>query len=371
MTSNDTLPADRRNAIGALRLLLASFVIFSHAHLLGGFAPEWLAGWSGGQVGAGMIGVQCFFALSGWLVTTSWRRDPSLPRFLWHRFLRLAPALWVCLAVTAFIYTPVVWLTTAEPTLMFPHLVSSAMGYFWHNLVLPRSQIAVGSLPSYIPWAGDWNGSLWSLFYEGACYLMIAGMGLASLLTRNRTVGTALIGLLLGLHVVWATFHPSWLPGIVGRLYDTPGKLLTLHFLAGSVWAAWPEFTASALRRPYLAAVAAVALAASWHGGFHAWLSPLVLPPALLWLGMHGALVDFERTVGGDYSYGLYIYGYPSQQLLAHFGVHRLGFYPYLLAGFALTLALAIGSWRFVEKPAMSLRSAFWPRRPAQVPSRV
>jgi len=360
--------SDRRNAIGALRLLLAGLVIFSHAHMLGGFAPEWLIGWSGGALNAGIVAVQCFFVLSGWLVATSWRRQPSLGHYLWHRFLRIAPGLWVCLAVTAFVFTPLVWLTTPQAPAEFFSLRPSALGYVWHNLFQPRAQIAIGPFPGGVPWAGDWNGSLWSLFYEGACYFMVAALGLAGLLSRWRAVGTALIGALLVLHAVWAPLHPAWLPGVVERLYNTPGKLLTLHFLAGAAWAVWPEQARRALARPSLAIAAAVVLVASWHSSAHFWASPFVLPPALLWLALHGPLVDFERRVGGDYSYGLYIYGYPSQQLLAHFSVNHVGFLGYLLASYALALSWAILSWRFIEQPALSLRGLFWKQRGATVP---
>jgi peptidoglycan/LPS O-acetylase OafA/YrhL len=352
---------DRHNAIGALRLILASLVIYTHAHILGGFGLEWLSDWSRGTIDAGTVAVQCFFALSGWLVATSWRRQPKLGRFLWHRFLRLAPALWVCLVVTAFIFTPLLWFTTPGAPTHFFSFEPSAVGYVWHNLVLPRSQIDIGPFPVGVLWAMDWNGSLWTLFYEGACYLMIAGLGFVGLLTRWRGLGTTLIVALLGLHLVVATVHPSWLPVSTARLYDTPGKLLTLHFLAGAAWAVWPHATAAALRRPWLAFAAALALVASWHAMIHPWLSPFVLVPALLWLTRHGPLVDFEEKAGGDYSYGLYIYGYPVQQILAHFRVQNLGFALYLAAGLILTLALAVLSWHLVEKRALTLKSLPWP----------
>jgi len=365
------LPApepDRHNAIGALRLLLAALVIYTHAHLLGGFDLEWLSHWSRGTTQAGTIAVQCFFALSGWLVAASWRRQPELGRFLWHRFLRLAPALWVCLIITAFLFAPLVWVTTPDAPQHFLSLVPSPWGYVWHNLLQPRSQISVGPLLVEVPWPADWNGSLWTLFYEGACYLMVAALGLAGLLTRWRKLGTGLIVALLSGNVILATAHPEWFASAV-RLYDTPGKLLTLHFLAGAAWAIWPVETALALRRPWLALAAAAMLVASWPLLIHPWLSPLVLPPALLWLTRHGPLVDFEKNAGGDYSYGLYIYGYPVQQILAHFHVPQLGFALYLSAALLLALALAVASWHLIEKPALALKSFSWNSRPALTPT--
>jgi peptidoglycan/LPS O-acetylase OafA/YrhL len=355
----------RQNAIGALRLGLAGLVIYTHAHLLGGFGSEWLSNWSRQTTNAGTVAVQCFFVLSGWLVVTSWRRNPSLGRFLWHRFLRLAPALWVCLAITAFVFTPLLWATASGNREPFFALSPSAGGYVWHNLVLPRTQIAIGPFPAGVPWSGDWNGSLWTLFYEGACYLMVAALGLAGLLTRWRRAGTALIAALLCLHALMAVLHPSWLPAASGRLFDTPGKLLTLHFLAGAAWASWPQFTSTLLRRPWAALGCAALLFASWSLELHSWLSPFVLPPVLLWLACHGPLVDFERKVGGDYSYGLYIYGYPALQILAHFRVHQLGLAVYLASALAVALALACASWHLVEKTALGLKSRTWAPRAA------
>lgn len=361
MTGSLEIKPDRTNSIGILRVILAGMVIYSHTHLLGGFEREWL--FRHASIDAGRIAVEGFFVLSGWLVTLSWQRQPNLGRFLWHRFLRLAPAMWACLAVTALVLTPLLWLhTSPDNTVPFRSLAPSPLGYVGHNLVLPRSQIAIGPFPNLGPWAGDWNGSLWTIFYEGACYLMIAGLALGGLTTRFRVTGTLLIVGLLAGHVLWQVAPHGFLPTRLGRLYDTPGKLLTLHFLAGAALATWAEPFRRVLQRPWLPGAAALALAVSWPTGGADWLSPFLMPPALLWFAYHGPLPDFEKTVHGDYSYGLYLYGYPVQQTLAHFGVHHLGFVPYLVAGFLGTLCFAVISWHAVEKHALGLKSIVFPR---------
>jgi len=352
-----------------MRLVLAALVVFTHAFYLGGFRdPEWLVTWSRGEITAGHFAVQCFFVLSGWLVATSWRRQPVLGRFLWHRFLRLAPALWTCLAVTAFVLTPLVWLK-AGGILPFFSLDPSPGGYVWHNLVFPRSQIAVGPFPTGGSWNGDWNGSLWTLFYEWACYLMAAGLGLAGLLTRGRALGTAAIAALLLLHPVVAGLPAEAPSGLLHRLYDTPGKLLTLHFLAGAAWAAWPRQTADWFHQAWPAFPLLAALVLSWHYPVHAWLSPLVLPVIVLMLAQSDRWANFEQQVGGDYSYGLYLYAYPAQQLLAGYYVQQHGFPAYLAAGLALGLVFAVASWHLVEKPALRLKSLPWPRLTPATPS--
>jgi peptidoglycan/LPS O-acetylase OafA/YrhL len=346
------------NSIGFLRFSLAMMVVYTHAYFLGGFGREPLALWSNGTIYCGTAAVQGFFVLSGALITSSWLRAGSTVRFFWHRFLRIAPAFWVCLIVTAFVLTPVMWLTSVGPRAPFFAIEPSSFEYVWRNFFRPRAQIAIGVFPNGGPYPGDWNGSLWTLFYECACYAMIGGIGLAGLLVRARKVGLTLLLMMLALHSLAVAF-PGALPFFVARLFDTPGKHLTVYFFAGSAWALLPNATAALLRRRWVGPLASVLLVVSWHWSFHAWLAVGLMPIALFWLAETLPLQNFERLVGGDYSYGIYIYGYPVQQTLTHFGAHSFGLWPFLLASFFCTGVFAIGSWRVIERPALSLKNVF------------
>jgi peptidoglycan/LPS O-acetylase OafA/YrhL len=64
---------------------------------------------------------------------------------------------------------------------------------------------------------------------------------------------------------------------------------------------------------------------------------------------------------GADYSYGLFLYGYPIQQALAATGPWARVWYINILAAVAIGTIFAAFSWRVVEKPAMGLRP--WLRR--------
>jgi peptidoglycan/LPS O-acetylase OafA/YrhL len=58
----------------------------------------------------------------------------------------------------------------------------------------------------------------------------------------------------------------------------------------------------------------------------------------------------------GDYSYGLYLWGYPAQQAVA--ALHpKLPFLANAACGFVLALLLAMASWHAVEKPALRLKA--------------
>ena len=57
----------------------------------------------------------------------------------------------------------------------------------------------------------------------------------------------------------------------------------------------------------------------------------------------------------GDYSYGVYIYAFPVQEMLAHIqkGISPLGM---IAEAFPLVLIAAVLSWHLIEKPSMSVR---------------
>ena len=47
----------------------------------------------------------------------------------------------------------------------------------------------------------------------------------------------------------------------------------------------------------------------------------------------------------GDFSYGLYIYAFPVEQMLSLYHVNSWGLLPYVLLALAVSLVLAVGSW--------------------------
>ena len=57
----------------------------------------------------------------------------------------------------------------------------------------------------------------------------------------------------------------------------------------------------------------------------------------------------------GDWSYGLYLYGFPVQQVLAMFGLASAGVAVFAMASTTIGLACAGLSWFLVEKPALAI----------------
>jgi peptidoglycan/LPS O-acetylase OafA/YrhL len=66
----------------------------------------------------------------------------------------------------------------------------------------------------------------------------------------------------------------------------------------------------------------------------------------------------------GDFSYWLYIYAFPTQQLMIWLYKDRLPWGAVLALSIGATLALAFASWHLVEKHALRLKPRA-PRQPA------
>ena len=148
---------------------------------------------------------------------------------------------------------------------------------------------------------------------------------------------------------------PEWFPLVPN---DLGTRSLALLFGLGSVAYVWRG--AIPVTIPWLVAVVALVAINPWGVGrgalFPLWLAYMVLAvayhPRLRWRA-------FNRL--GDYSYGLYIFSFPIQQIL----VAKLGApvasSPGVLLATALPLALALAalSWHAVEQPALRVKSRF------------
>ena len=98
----------RENNFDVLRLGAATAVLLSHSFVVTGEAEPLIGHWP-----LGTLGVEVFFAISGFLIAMSWWRRPGLRSFFVRRGLRIMPALIVTVMVSAFLLGPLV---TTETT---------------------------------------------------------------------------------------------------------------------------------------------------------------------------------------------------------------------------------------------------------------
>lgn len=336
---------DGANGFDTIRLLAASAVILSHGFVLTG-AAEPLERLTGGQTTIGTLAVSAFFVISGFLIPASFDRG-GIPRYAVKRARRIMPALVVAVALCALVLGPLA--SSLAPGRYFTD--PATWRFLGHALFLPVGYDLPGLFADNPVSAA--NGSLWSLKYEVACYVLVPLALMLAPLRRPLVV----LGWVLSFAI--ARLVPE---GSAGALYHL-GQLAELFrfFGAGMVLYLF------APRIPLNAGLAwlgfgIVALAA---------LTPFFMELAAL-CGAY-ALVAFaglssERfrrpTARGDISYGVYVLAFPIQQLLvpASLALDTSGLSPGWLANalMALPLALAAGalSWLFVERPALGRQNA-------------
>lgn len=275
-----------------------------------------------------------FFAVSGYLIAAS-RVRGGFGAFLAARVLRIYPAFLVCLLAVGFIAAPLS--TALTPGSWTP---SAGASYVVHNALLKIEANTVGGTIPHAPYGPAWNGSLWTLFYEFLCYLLIGV--LLSLPQRWRGP------------VVAAAFAVTAVGGqLTVHRTGTVADFLSLApvFLAGSllylyrdkVPVAWPLGVAALVLTPLAGELNVVSS-----------IGAPVIVYAVFWLGIVLPLQKVGKR--NDISYGVYIYAYPVQQLVAAAGWNRHGVGLYIVLSILLTLPLAAASWFAVERPALELK---------------
>ncbi|MFF1382224.1 acyltransferase family protein [Arthrobacter sp. NPDC058288] len=331
-----TLEITRDNALNLIRILLAVLVIVSHSFPIGGFGPDPAVG----DLSLGHFAVGGFFAISGYLITRS-RFQSGLGTYMWSRVLRIFPGYWVCLVFTAFAAAGLAGAFRGSWTLLdgLKFLVSNA-------LMIKAGGGDIGTTLAGAPYPEAWNGSLWTLRYEFACYVVI---GLVLLGRKARTTVALFPIALVAATAVSVVIDLRGTGGIVGEL-----GLLVPFFVAGAALYAYAEKIPSLASLAALAAVAIVAASALDFGR-----SLTALPTAYLMMYLGNSMPKMVRHIGSktDISYGTYLYAFPVQQLLVLAGAHALGPLVYVTLSIVCTLPLAFASFLSVEKPALKLKT--------------
>ena len=106
--------------------------------------------------------------------------------------------------------------------------------------------------------------------------------------------------------------------------------------------------------RWWIALLCSVAVAASLPTRAYALFVAQCFAYLTLFAAMKLPLRDFD---GAWTPYGLYIYAFPIQQMLALYGINGFWFAPYFLCALALALILAMASWFTIERPSLSLKN--------------
>lgn len=336
-TIADCIAAGRNNFL-LLRFLAAGLVLFGHSWAIAlnpSGESDWLAQRT--LLFSGTLAVNMFFFVSGFLVTMSYERRHSLWAFGKARVLRIFPALLVCVALSAVLLGPII--STLTPAAYFGD--PQWWRYLIGNVSLLDLQWKLPGVFTTNRHPDIVNGALWTLPGEIQMYLYVAALGLLGLLRTRFRFGLALAALLI---------VAVWFGDRVAMVSQAEYYGFAAFFAFGAF--CWMQRDRVHVSGPILLLLLFACAVFYRHPGYQ-----LVLGAATayfcLWFVYAPRMDGFNRF--GDYSYGLYLYGFIMQQLVAlwfpDFGPWRS-----LLLSFPLALACAIASWHLVEKPALRLK---------------
>lgn len=332
--------AQRNDNFLLLRVLAAAAVIYGHSYaLVAHRGPPEVFTWMGWGVYSGTMAVDMFFLTSGFLIAGSYLRRRNVFEFAWARALRVLPAYGLCMLGCAFVVGA---LYTSLPLL--DYLKNPATrGYVWTNLHFSTNM--VWDLPGVFtdnPRRSTINGSIWTLPAEVRMYLFVAIIGALGIASRRAYCNV----LLAGLFVLGIVASSNLL------LVPQEAFVRLAGFFALGVFCYINRDVVPA--NGWLAlAMAAVA----WllrNTPLYPYAFGVSEAAVVFWFAYRTRWHGYNRF--GDYSYGIYLWGFPMGQIMAH---HFSSAAPLTNAALTLPLAtlLGVASWHFVEKPTLSLKS--------------
>ncbi|MBI5529691.1 MAG: acyltransferase [Deltaproteobacteria bacterium] len=328
----------RENNFDLIRLICASVVCLFHAHVLSGVPA--LSPFS--SVFAAVHPVQCFFVISGILITGSWDRSKSVSDFAVRRLRRVYPA--YVLSIVGFACLLSLFSIHGARDYFFSFDFARYLG--WNALFLNFLKPSLPGVFSGNPEQAV-NGALWTLKVEVMFYCAVPV--LAWLFGRfNRLV--LIVGLYLASCVYLVLFvHLSretgrgvyaelarQLPGQMS--YCLSGALVFFHF----------EFFRKHAKFCLIAGLAAYVL--SFRFEWLIFVKPMGLALVVFFVAYCLPLLS-RIKLPGDYSYGIFIFHYPIVQIAVAKGYFKDGD-PWLvsLAALATAFSLAVLSWHGLEK---------------------
>lgn len=336
---------DSNNNLNFVRLFASLMVVFSHSFPLamGLGNSDFFKQVAGFTLGS--IAVDIFFVVSGFLICKSLSAGRGVTEFFWARVLRVYPAVIVLTLLTVFFLGPA--LTSGEKGSYFNSVQTCA--YFIKNVTLI---FGVGDvLPNVFahnPFPNAVNGSLWSLPYELKMYFLLfcVWMISAGLLKSQRVFSLCIVLIVLSALVVR---FMAW-DGSLALV----SRLVFMFFTGALYYVARSKITLNFSLFIGVVIIDVIALFFSewaFRVLYYATLGYMVMFVSFSWV------FNFRFLNGkGDYSYGIYIYSFPIQQIIALLvpGVGVLGMFTMAVP---LIFVAAFLSWWLVEKPMLNIKS--------------
>jgi peptidoglycan/LPS O-acetylase OafA/YrhL len=333
-----------------IRLVASVFVVYSHSFYLMGNYKDQLDILSGSKLTFGNLGVSIFLIVSGYLITNSIYYASSSFNFLWKRILRVLPALWVMLLLSVFVIAPIF---SYLPVNKFFVEDISSYTFLLNGLLFIPNAFKIDTVFTHNP-LGTYNGCLWTIAYEMFFYFIVVCFFKVRLmkvkwLVLLQWVVFVMIQLYLGDRIYTYSYSTIFLLNL--NIADT--FKLFIYFEAGMLMYLFKDLLRINRKVLVLLTFLLILSFLKFETIYLQLLLPLVIIPFAFDRGANFSYVGNY----GDFSYGVYLYGYIVQQCLVSLRLPFLN--PYILFFISITITLIISyfSWHFIEKKILRFKS--------------
>lgn len=320
------------NNFDLVRLLASLSVIYGHAFYLfnNNGEQDLVRKYCG--VDSGSASVYLFFFLSGMFISASYIKSNSWKKYTLMRMFRIWPALIVCIVLTVFVIGPI--FTTINLANYFGS--KQTWLFFFKNITLIKFEPHLPGVFEHNHFNGSVNGSLWTLPNEMRCYLMVLLIGLTGLLNRK--------------------FIPLTIFILFGTLFYVLNALLigqigqVVFFTAGMAAYSFKE---------YILVDVKIAIVLILLTILFKYFVPSIFFVAFFTSLIYSSLVfgtakfSLKFKLSGDFSYGLYIYGFLIQQIIASL-YPKIQSLESIIITIPIVLFISIWSWYIVELPLIN-----------------
>lgn len=344
----------KNNYFDDLRFILATLVVFYHSYeLIKEPTHDLITMMVLGQSSLGEMAVYAFFTISGFFMIQSLENSKSSLKYFRNRLYRIIPAFWCSLIFFSLLIIPLFSKVSlyGEDGIITFILKAGSFHIFDYSWTIK------GAFPDNT-FVDNINGSMWTLKHELAAYIMLPIFYALSYKNRWFMLLFTIILFILSL-LSYSEIFLFNLP--VGEFWilseNEYGYFVRFlyYFMIGGCFYLYKDkiFLGSSKLDLRWFLFLSLLLVLSFYGGKGKYILFIWVPYVILLSGCIFKYKFFSKF--GDYSYGIYIYSFPIQQLvlLKDSSISALGLF---FTSMFFTLLVSIISYHFLEKPILNLK---------------
>ena len=336
----------QNNSFDFLRNFAALSITFAHSFSY--TYPKYIEPlfyFTSGKISFADIGLCIFFSISGYLITKSLLHSTSIKNYIWKRILRIQPLLIVLCILTIFFLG--FFFTTLPLNVYFSDI--NTWTYFRNIFPLTGLQFYLpGIFGNYIGEQGV-NASLWTLIIEERLYFLLA---VISLVSKKIIFPLYLFAAVFNVcYFINNNFGTEILPFFKGI-----SGYYAVIFLNAGVMYSLQAFNSNKVTRTIV--ISLIIFFASLISPSFVFLQVLAIPMFIIGIAHVKCFLN-GTVLRGDYTYGIYVFSFPVQQMLVSENFFHDNPYLLFFAVLIIVIPAAIISWHFLEKKSLEFRSLY------------